>query len=410
NLTMAAVWFALTFAAAPAIAHFFGSPAGIPVLQALAWTFPLKALGNTHDALLQRELRFRARALPEVLLLVAKAAVAIPLALRGFGVWSLVWGQLAGQALWTCLLWFLVPWRPARRFPPVGVVRQVFTYGRGVVAVNVLAAVVHHIDLVVIGRSFGTAVLAFYQMADKLPDMAVTLVSRATSKVLFPLFARLHSGNDALRDMYVASLRNLSLLTTPASIALVMLAEPIVLTVFGPQWLPSVPILRALGAYAGIRALSASAGDVLKAIGRPGTLAAFGVVRAVVLIPALLLASAKGPVAVAATLTGVTTISTIATIFFICRLRTIPIRAVTEALRPSFAAGSVLAISLVIVLQTTARLAPSLQLIIASVVGLTTYGVALSVLSPDIWRDVLRTAAVRRNAPTRATVLAEADA
>src|SRR5688500_13373605 len=100
NLAMGAVWFALTLVAAPLVAEFFGNPDGVPVLRALAWTFLLKALGNTHDALLQRELRFQARAIPELSLLVAKAAVAIPLAASGLGVWSLVWGQLIGQALW----------------------------------------------------------------------------------------------------------------------------------------------------------------------------------------------------------------------------------------------------------------------------------------------------------------------
>src|SRR5688572_30562025 len=48
NLGTGLLWFALTLAAAPAVAGFFGNPAGAPVLQALAWTFPLKALGNTH--------------------------------------------------------------------------------------------------------------------------------------------------------------------------------------------------------------------------------------------------------------------------------------------------------------------------------------------------------------------------
>lgn len=411
NLAMGAVWFGLTLAAAPAIAQFFGSADGVSVLRALAWTFLLKGLGNTHDALLQRELRFQARAIPEVSLLVAKAAVAIPLALAGFGVWSLVWGQLVGQALWTGLLWVMVPWRPARAFPRLDIARQLFAYGRGIVAVNVLAAVVHHVDVVVIGRVFGATALGLYQMADKLPDLAITLVSRSASKVLFPVFGRLQTGGDALREMYATSLRYLSLLTTPAAALLMVLAEPIVLTVLGAQWLPAVPILRALAAYAGIRALSASAGDVLKAVGRPGALAALAAARAVVLVPALILASAMGPVAVAWMLAAVTTMGTVANIAFVCRVGAIRPATIVAALRPGIGVGAVLAVGLAIAMDWMASLPPAAQLMVGSVVGITVYVAALRVISPTTWRELRRVVADRRALRGQApAVLARAEA
>jgi PST family polysaccharide transporter len=411
NLAMGVVWFGLTVVSAPAIARFFGSAEGAPVLQALAWTFLIKGLGNTHDALLQRELRFQARAVPEVSLLVAKAAVAIPLAFAGFGAWSLVWGQLIGQAVWTVLLWVMVPWRPARALPRVDIVRHVFAYGRGIVAVNVLAAVVHHVDVVVIGRAFGAAALGLYQMADKLPDLAITLVSRSASKVLFPVFGRLQAGADALREMYATSLRYLSLLTTPAAVALMLLAEPIVLTVLGAQWLPSVPILRALAAYAGIRALSASAGDVLKAVGRPGALAALAAARAVVLVPALIFASTMGPVAVAWMLAAVTTIGTVANIAFVCRVGAIPPSTIIEAIRPSVGAGALLAVGLAIAMRWAETLPPALQLVVAAVVGITVYAAALRVISPTTWRELRQIVAERREGRGRSgAALARAEA
>ena len=408
NLAMGLVWFGLTVVSAPAIARFFGSTEGVTVLQALAWTFLIKGLGNTHDALLQRELRFQARAIPEVSLLVVKAAVAIPLALEGFGAWSLVWGQLAGQVIWTALLWFMVPWRPARAFPRLDVVRRVFAYGRGIVSVNILAAIVHHVDVVVIGRAFGSATLGLYQMAEKLPDLAITLVSRSASKVLLPVFGRLQTGADALRDMYANSLRYLALLTTPASVALMLLAEPIVLTVLGRPWLPAVPILRALAAYAGIRALSASAGDVLKAVGRPGALAVLAAARAVVLVPALILASASGPVAVAWMLAAITTLGTLANIGFVCRVGAIPPSTILEALLPGIGTSAVLAAGLSIVMRWNA--APVVQLLAAGVVGFVVYAAALRMISPVTWRELRRVVTEWRERRSRAVTLARVEA
>ena len=61
--------------------------------------------------------RFGRRLAPELGLSLVKATVAIALAFAGYGVWSLVWGQLAGVATWTLASWLVVGWRPRARIP-----------------------------------------------------------------------------------------------------------------------------------------------------------------------------------------------------------------------------------------------------------------------------------------------------
>jgi O-antigen/teichoic acid export membrane protein len=355
NLLMGGLWMGIALVAAPWVSDFFGSPDGVPVVRALAWAIPLKALGTTHDALLQRDLRFRTRLVPEIALLAVKAGVSVALALKGFGVWSLVWGQVAGQAVSTGLLWALVRWRP-RIYLPGDLVGPVFKYGRGIVSVNVLAAVVHHVDIVIVGRMFSLAVLGIYQMAYKVPDMAVTLVVRVTSKVLFPALSRLKGEGGELRDMYLPALRYLSLITVPATVGLVLLAEPIVRVLLGDGWLDTVPILRAIAVYAGLKALGSNVGDLLKATGRPGTLALLGIARAVVLVPALIVAGHFSALSVAFTLVGVTLISTAVNLAVAGRLLDVRWGAIGGALSPSFSAS----LPLVMLLLFWSRLAENL--------------------------------------------------
>ena len=380
-------WMALTLALAPAVADFFDSPNGTPVLRALALSFPLRALGNTHDALLQRELRFRARALPELAQSAGKAAIAIPLALTGFGVWSLVWGQIGGLALWAGLLWIVSPWRPSWHLPR-GLGAPVFRYGRGVVAVNVVAAVVHHIDFVIVGRVLGTVALGFYQIAYRIPDVILTLVVRVTGKVLFPAFSRIHGAGTALRSGYLTALRMLSLLTLPAVAALVILAEPLVLTAFGSQWRPSIPLLQAFAVYVGLRATGSYAGDVLKATGRAGLLARLGVVKAALLVPALLIAAPAGLVPVALTLAGVTFLTTLLNLGAIVVIAAVPPAAILTALGPGAAAAAGFAAGALPASLLARALPAPLQLAIAAPAGLILAWAFARALAPASLRDV----------------------
>lgn len=387
SVVMGVALFLLTFALAPTVAAFFQTPSGASVLRVLGVSFVIKGLGNTHDALCRKQLRFRARLVPEVALTGVKAAVAVALAVAGLGVWSLVWGQLVGMTLWTILLWRAVPWRPGWRWP-IDLTRSMFGYGRHIVAVNLLAAIVHHVDAVIVGRMLGIAALGFYQLATRVPEMAVTLLVRQVSLVLFPTFSTVHAAGNSVRETYLTALRYTALVTGPAAIALVGLAEPLVTTLFGDGWQPVVPILQALAIYAGVRALGSLAGDVLKATGRPGLLAALAVLKAVILIPVLVLAARWGPVGVAAALAAVTSGTSLVTLLVVNRWLGIGMRRIGIALRPSgYATG---AVGVVIAGWVYAIPAPVDALTLAGGVltGVAVYLVAVRLQTPELYRTL----------------------
>jgi len=367
-------YFAALQLVAPVAAAFFGSPEAEPLLRALAWSFPIKALGNTHDLLLQRDLRFRARALPELVQAASKILLAVPLALAGLGVWSLVWAQLASQAAWTVTLWCVSSWRPRPR-ASLDLLRPMLEYGRGIVGVNVLAAITHHADIVIVGRLLGATVLGYYLLAYRIPEMTVLLLMRVAGRVLFPALSRLQAAGGAarLRDGYLVSLRWLALLAVPAAVGLVVLAEPVVLTVFGPDWVAAVPILRALAAYAGLRALGSCTGDLLKAMARPGLLAALGVGKAVVLVPSLVLAGRHGAVALAATLATVTAVLTVVNLAIACRLAGIRPSEVLASLRPAVVGSLFLALAAAVPPGLAGPHLPALSLAAGVLLGATCY-------------------------------------
>ncbi|MFW6198925.1 MAG: oligosaccharide flippase family protein, partial [Acidobacteriota bacterium] len=228
NQVTGLAWFGLSWVAAPHVAAFFQTPEGASILRVMALGLPIKYLASTHDALLQRQIDFRARTAAELGFSLVKFAVAVLLAYRGFGAWSLVWGQLAGQAVSSAALWLLVPWRPRARIPSE-LLGPMLRYGRGLVAVNVLAAVVHHADLVIVGRMLGARALGLYQVAGKIPEATITLLIWVSGKVLFPTLSRVHAEGGSLRRPYLEAIRYVSLLTLPAVVGLILLARPLVL-------------------------------------------------------------------------------------------------------------------------------------------------------------------------------------
>src|SRR5215213_8288436 len=93
--------FLLNWLLSPLVVGFFpkaSNPALLTsMLQVLGFSLLFTALGSTQDALLQKEINYRRRMIPEVGRTLVKGGLQVGLALTGFGVWSLVIGQVVGE-------------------------------------------------------------------------------------------------------------------------------------------------------------------------------------------------------------------------------------------------------------------------------------------------------------------------
>ena len=135
----------------------------------LSLNFPLRALGQTHNALSMKSMNFRARTAAELSDVSMRGVVGIVLALMGFGAWSLVFGMLAGALTFAVVLWRLIPWRPSFRSQRSHA-KELFTFGGTLTGVDVLHGLTTSADSIIIGRVLGATPLGFYSIGFRLPS------------------------------------------------------------------------------------------------------------------------------------------------------------------------------------------------------------------------------------------------
>lgn len=357
NLAAGIFWCVVTFALAPFIADFFNAPQGTAIVRALSFTFFVKFLGNTHEALLRKDMRVGAASAPEVVMSVVKMAVAVGLAWRGFGAWSLVWSHLAGLVAWTGMLWMLMPWRPSLAFPR-DLFKPMLAYGRGIIFVNVLSAVQRQTDLLFISRWQGLTALGLYQLAGKIPEATVAMVYRVASKVLLPAFARVSAAGEDPKRVYLAAARYVGTACFPLAAGLAVLARPFVLLFFGPQWVEAAPIVSALAILTGIRAVAVHPGDVLKATGRVGLLARLGFIRVAMIVIAVVVAARQSALAVAVALVIVDGLALAMVFTVTSRAIGVSLAEVTRAFAPSLTAAAGMSVALLAWLRWAPQLSP----------------------------------------------------
>ncbi len=301
NIAIGLAQYVVSFLLAPLALNFIDDPRIVMMLRVMSLTFVFNAFGNTHDALLQKELKFRLRYLPDLYSAIIKGIASIVLALTGFGVWSLVAGHVIGAIVRMVGKWLLEPWRPRFRFFPDRA-RFLWDYGVYILLFNVLNIALEQADQMFIGGLLGEVQLGYYTIAARIPEMILINFSLVLAKVLFPAYARLKDDVARLTEGFLNSTRFTAFVTVPIGLGMVAIAPELVLVVFGYQWIPAVLLLQILALLGMVATLPWSAGDVFKAVGRPDLSTKLLVVEALYTFPLIWIMVSRTHLAVMASL------------------------------------------------------------------------------------------------------------
>ena len=275
NTAVGALLTALIWILAPLAAAFFREPTLAPVLHALAFTFLLASLAVLPNALLNRRMSFRPVAVAEVASAVTGTVVAIVMAARGAGVWSLVAGSLTTAAAYLALIWFACAWWP-RSAGSWREVRSIAAYSLNLFGFTLVNYGARNADNLIVGKFLGSTALGQYNMAYTLMLYPVQNVSQVVAQAVFPAFSKIQDERDRFAAAYLRVSTTIALLTFPMMAGLTVVADPFVRTVLGPQWLPVIPLLQILAPVGLMQSMMTLTGQIYTAIGRTDLMFRFG--------------------------------------------------------------------------------------------------------------------------------------
>jgi PST family polysaccharide transporter len=381
-----------TFLIAPWVATFFNDPRVTDILRALSIIFIIWGLGNIHAARLKKELQFRQTLLPELGKSLAKAIVSIGLALAGYGVWSLVWGQIAANIAASSLYWLVYRWRP-RLTLDMRTSRHLLGYSSQTVLSEFMGAILTNIDYLIVGKRLGPDNLGYYTMAFRVPELLIINTCYIVSNALFPAYSKLQNDLESLRKGFLLTLRYIALYTVPVGVGMFIVTPEFVKVIFGDQWIPAIPVMQAISLYAVIYSLSFNAGDIYKAIGRPDIMNILGIFKLAIAVPLLWLAGGYNIYYVGLAQVIAHTFLTLMRFVFIKRMISLRLRDILSALQPAIS-GTLVMFLCVYALQSWLKsMTPLFQLVILPVVGGLVYGAAIWFTNRDVARkgiDMLR--------------------
>ncbi len=268
NVFLGLLIYLLLFLSAPAITLFFKSTASGPVLRVLGIQIVIASLSSVQQALFIRDLNFRGLFWIKLLTAFIPGMFSIPLALSGYGVWALVAGSLAGQALNLYLLWNKSRWRPQIRYD-TALARSLFGFGFWAVLESFGAWLNVWGDNLIVGRFLGVHDLGVYRTGSMLVGVIFGLVLNPFVPMLYPTFCRLQDDLQALKKTFHGVTRVVIALVLPMGVGLSLVGSEIALLLFGEKWHGLGFVLCVFGLTYSISWLTSINPEIYRAMGKP---------------------------------------------------------------------------------------------------------------------------------------------
>lgn len=249
NVAIGAGLMSITAALAPVLAWFYHEPRLVDITLVCSLTFLIGGLRVQHDALLRRQMRFVSLAIRDITSYAVAVPLAIFLALRGAGYWSIVVLPLTLNFVGMALSWVMARWLPG---PPrrSANVRSLISFGGSVAASYLVINLTRSADSVLIGWHWGAGPLGLYSRACNLLMLPVRQLGAPARSVAVPAFSRVQADPERLARFYLRTVNVIMWVSAPLFGYLFVAAEPVIAITLGSRWHEAAPVFRLLAILA----------------------------------------------------------------------------------------------------------------------------------------------------------------
>jgi teichuronic acid exporter len=370
NIAVGLACYFVLIMGAPHVATFCGEPQLNALIKYYGLTFLIHAFGNVQVGLLVRELNYKQLNLIPLAGIALAGIVAVPMALRGHGVYSLLAQHISYALVTTALYWIYSSWRPTFVFSRTSF-RRLFGFGSKVLLVSLLDKMLATVDNLIIGKLQGTDFLGHYSRGKATRDLPITNIVAVITSLVFPLFSRIESP-DGLRAAHSRFVGVVAYLSAPFMVAMALLAEPLIVVLYSDKWAPSAFFLQLFCIFGITIPLNSILVQTVLSSGRSGMFLRLELLKKTVLLVSMGIGALLGPLELVLALCVGHYLALFISVFFVAGLLGTPARSILGDMLPGVALAVVMGVPMYLISLVPWR-NDLWHLLVSAAVGFFTY-------------------------------------
>ena len=288
NLAAGITLFLILLFSAPLIGRFFNEPQLVPIVRVLAIGLIISSLTIIQRTTLTKRIDFKLQAKISLISGILSGIIAIAMAYKGFGVWSLVVKTLSAQAITSLLLWLWNRWRPTLVFSRKSF-KELFSFGSKLLASGLIDTLYQNMYYVIIGKFFSPADLGFFTRAKGFVDLPSTNLDAVMTRVTYPVLSQMQDDKVKLKAGYKRMIKSIMFISSVLLIGMAAIAEPMIITLIGEPWRKAILYLQIISFIGMLYPLHALNLNMLQVLGRSDLFLRLEIIKKIISIPAIVI-------------------------------------------------------------------------------------------------------------------------
>lgn len=271
------------------IATLVGSPGyGIGVAIAGA-NIPIAAFSSIQSSLYSRSFDFKTLFFRRLIGIVVPLVVTIPLAFYLRNYWALLIGTLATNVSNAIFLTLYSNWK-LRFYYKWSQFKMMISFSVWSIVESITIWATTYADIFIVGTFLSAYYIGLYKTSMSTVNQFVTIITAATTPVLFSALSRLQNDFHAFENLFLKFQKIVSILVVPIGIGIFLFSDVVTIVMLGDQWGEAKGFIGLWGLFGTITVLlSHYASTVYRSMGKPKLSALAQVLHMVFVIPALLI-------------------------------------------------------------------------------------------------------------------------
>ena len=231
----------LTILLAPLVADFYSHPDLTDILLIMSISFFIGPFTSIPYALWMREMQFRPRFYQNFLSTLVRTLTAVLLVLMGFSYFGLAIASVAGVAVELAVAIIFRPsgvvWLPSFSW-----VADLLRFSLYTTATNLCSRFTVSIPDLVIGRMATMADVGIFSRGVGVIQFAANLMFSAIKPVILPHLSEVNRSGESVEDAYLRTIKLQAAISWPILAVISIAAYPLVMALFGDQWVQAAPV------------------------------------------------------------------------------------------------------------------------------------------------------------------------
>lgn len=267
------------------VALFFNDPRLEPVIYVLAAAAFIQGFENIGTVDFRKNLTFGKDFKFNFYKKIVSFIVTIALALHFRSYWALIAGMFTSRVTGVALSYLLHPFRP--RFD-LSHARALFRFSKWIVTTHIIDYFGNRGPDFIMGRYLDAASIGLYRVGRDIATLPTSELIFPIMRAVLPGYAAIANDREALKRSFLQVQALIVMLSMPIGIGIVLVAEPMVWLMLGPNWSGSVPVIQILGLGGVVSVFQATNAAIFNVLGVPHWNTLLKALQVLLLIPGVL--------------------------------------------------------------------------------------------------------------------------